>query len=136
MVVIVTILVDLVDSRPLRYEHWKGQLYDVKIPRHLNVHWGQQFTLFGLIHLNLGQQNAVRRLVGVWGVKMQNTKSKSCFLKVRLYVLNKMVSINAENETLYLLFVAFTQPISYSTSDQQPLQVHFTPEKIPYDSIE
>ena len=69
--------------------HWNGPLYDVKISRHLNVHWGQQIALFGRIQVICGQQHAIGRLVVVWGTKMQNTKSKNCFLKVRLYVLTK-----------------------------------------------
>ena len=43
--VIVTILVDKIDSKPQRYEHWNGPLYDVKVSRHHNVHWGQQIPL-------------------------------------------------------------------------------------------
>ena len=89
IVVIETILVDKIDSGPQRYEHWNGTLYDVKISRHLNVHWDQQIALFGLIQVICGQQHAIGRLVGDWGTKMQNTKSKNCFLKVRLYVLTK-----------------------------------------------
>ena len=89
IVVIETILVDEIDSGPQRYEHWKGPLYDVKISRHLNVHWGQQTALFGLIQLICGQQHAIGCLVVDWGTKMQNTKSKNCFLKVRLNVLTK-----------------------------------------------
>ena len=89
IVVIETIIVDWIDSEPQRYVHWKGPLYDVKISRHLNVHWGQQIALFGLIQVICGQQHAIGRLVVVWGTKMQNTKSKNCFLKVRLYVLTK-----------------------------------------------
>ena len=69
--------------------HWKGPLYDVKISRHLNVHWGQQIALFGLIQVICGQQHAIGRLVVVWGTERQNTKSENCFLKVRLYVLTK-----------------------------------------------
>ena len=88
IVVTETILVDEIDSGPQRYEHWKGPFYDVKISRHLNVHWGQQTALFGLIQVICGQQHAIGCLVGDWGTKMQNTKSKNC-LKVRLYVLNK-----------------------------------------------
>ena len=89
IVVIETILVDYIDSGPQRYEHWNGPLYDVKISRHLNVHWGQQIALFGLIQVICYQQHAIGRLVGDWVTKMQNTKSKNCFLKVRLYVLTK-----------------------------------------------
>ena len=89
IVVIETILVDEIDSGPQRYEHWKGPLYDVKISRHLNVHWGQQTALFGLIQVICGQQHAIGCLVVDWGMKIQNTKSKNCFLKVRLYVLTK-----------------------------------------------
>ena len=69
--------------------HWNGPLYDVKISRHLNVHWGQQIALFGPIQVLCGQQHAIGRLVVVCGTKMQNTKSKNCLLKVRLYVLTK-----------------------------------------------
>ena len=86
---IVVIVAKLVDSGPLRCEHWKGQLYDVKISRHLNLHWGQQTSFFGPIRIFLGQQHAVGRLVGILAMKMQNTKSEICFLKVRLYVLTK-----------------------------------------------
>ena len=57
--VIETILVDEIDSGPQRIEHWKGPLYDVKISRHLNVHWGQQTALFGLIQVICGQQHAI-----------------------------------------------------------------------------
>ena len=76
IVVIETILVDEIDSGPQRNEHWKGPLYDVKISRHLNVHWVQQTALFGLIQIICGQQHAIGRLVGDWGTKMQNTKKK------------------------------------------------------------
>ena len=79
--VIETILVDEIDSGPQRYEHWKGPLYDVKISRHLNVHWGQQTALFGLIQVICGQQHAIGCLVVDWGTKMQNTKSKNFFFK-------------------------------------------------------
>ena len=89
IVVIETILVDYIDSGPQRYEHWNGPLYDVKISRHLNVHWGQQISLIGFIQVICGQQHAIGRLVGDWGTKMQNAKSRNCFLKVRLYVLTK-----------------------------------------------
>ena len=89
IVVIEPILVDQIDSGPQRYEHCNGPLYDVKISRHLNVHWGQQIALFGLIQVICGQQHAIGRLVVVWGTKMQNTISKTCFLKVRPYVLTK-----------------------------------------------
>ena len=65
IVVFVTRLVDYVDSGPQRYEHWNGPLYDVKISRHLNNHWGQQIAIFGLFQLFLGQQHAIGRLVGV-----------------------------------------------------------------------
>ena len=77
--VIETILVDQIDSEPQRYVHWNGPLYDVKISWHLNVHWGQQIALFGLIQVICGQQHAIGRLVVVWGTKMQNTKSKIVF---------------------------------------------------------
>ena len=88
IVVIETILVDEIDSGPQGNEQWKGPLYDVKISRHLNVNWGQQTALFDLIQIICGKKHAIGRLVGDWGTKMQNTKSKNC-LKVRLYVLNK-----------------------------------------------
>ena len=60
-VIIVTIIVDWIDSGPQRYEHWNGPLCDVKVSRHLNVHWGQQIASFGLIHLVQGQQHAIPR---------------------------------------------------------------------------
>ena len=88
IVVIETILVDEIDSGPQRNEHWKGPLYDVKISRHLNVHWGQQTACFGPNQVICGQQHAIGRLVGDWGTKMQNTKSKTC-LKERLYIWTK-----------------------------------------------
>ena len=88
IVVIETIIIDEIDSGPQRNEHWKGPLYDVKISRHLDVHWGQQTALFGIIQVICGQQHAIGRLVGDWGTKMQNTKSKNC-LKVRLYIWTK-----------------------------------------------
>ena len=81
IVVIETILVDEIDSGPQRYENCKGPLYGVKISRHLNVHWVQQTALFGLFQVICGQQHAIGRLVGDWGTKMQNTKSKNCFFK-------------------------------------------------------
>ena len=89
IVVIETILVDQIDSGPQRYEHWNGPLYDVKISRHLYVYWGKQIALFGPIRFIRGQQHAIVPLVGDWGTKMQNTKTKNCFLKVRLYVWTK-----------------------------------------------
>ena len=80
IVVIETILVDWIESGPQRYEPYNSLLYDVKISRHLNVHWGQQIALFGLIQSTHGQQFAIERLVGVWSMIMQNTKSKIRFL--------------------------------------------------------
>ena len=122
MFVIVTILVGLVDSRPLRYEHWKGQLYDVKISRHLNVHWGQQYALFGFIQVICGQQHVIGCLIGVCGMKMRNTKSKVCFLKVRLYVLTK-------NGHLYryhcVTFSCFLLPLRNPPATQQVFNSSF-----------
>ena len=132
MVVLVTILVDLVDSRPLRYEHWKDQLYDVKISWHLNVHWGQQYALFGFIQVILVQQHVIGCLIGVCGKKMRNTKSKVCFLKVRLYVLTK-------NGHLYryhcVTFSCFLLPLRNPQATQQVFDSSFRnilqPNKLP-----
>ena len=122
IVVIVTILVDYIDSGPQRYEHRLGPLRDVKVSRHLNVYWGQQRALFGLIHLIRCQQHAIGRLVGVWVTKMKNTGEKSCFLKPRLYVLTK-------NGLLYCykwaLSSCFFWPPRNSPATQQMFKSYF-----------
>ena len=79
MMTIVTIKVDLIESGHQRYEHWNGPICDVKVSRHLNVHLGQQRALFGIIHLNRGQQHTIGFLVGVWVRKMENTEEKLFF---------------------------------------------------------
>ena len=88
-VIIVTTIVDWIDSGPQRYEHWNGPLCYVKVSRHLNVNWGQQIASLGLIHLIHCKQHAIGCLVRVRVIKMENTDAKYCFLKLRLFVLTK-----------------------------------------------
>ena len=49
----------------------------------------KKISLFGPNHTIRGHQIAIGCLFGVWGMKMHIKKSKICFLKVRVYVLNK-----------------------------------------------
>ena len=92
-----------------RYDHWNGPLYDVKISRHLNVHWGHQIVLFGHIQPIRGQHHAIGRLVVVWGMKMQKRKSKKLFFKSETLCFDEKLSqLLVLLVDLWLLFLAST----------------------------
>ena len=83
--VVLSILFNYIDWGPQRYEHWNGSLYDVRVSRPLNIHWGQQIASFGLFHLIRGQQHAIGCLFGVWVMKIENTEAKIFFCTQTLY---------------------------------------------------